>query len=68
MDRLADLDLPVLVVGGVRDQCVPELARELAEGIPGARLEVLDAAHLPFAECRDDYVRLVGGFLAEHDD
>ena len=62
--RLGEIRMPTLVVAGTRDQCVPELAQELATGIPGAEVVILDAAHLPFFEIPDEYLTLVRGFLA----
>ncbi|GGM04979.1 aldolase/citrate lyase family protein [Nakamurella endophytica] len=47
---LPGMALPVLVVGGADDDvCPPDRQRELADGIPGARLVVLPGAghHLP---------------------
>ena len=54
---------PALVIGGAHDQCIPELAQVLAAGIPKAELAILEAAHLPFFEVPDEYLRLVGDFL-----
>lgn len=62
-DRLSDIAVPTLVVGGVRDQCVPELAETMAREIPGAELAILDTAHLPFYERPDEYFALLGQFL-----
>ncbi|MFJ9174354.1 alpha/beta fold hydrolase [Streptomyces sp. NPDC102360] len=45
--RLADITAPTLVVGGAQDVATPlPHARELAAGIPRARLEVLECGHL----------------------
>lgn len=65
--KLHELELPTLVIGGTQDQCVPELALEIADGISGSELAVLEAAHLPFFEVREDYLKLLGGFLARVD-
>ena len=51
MDLVPNLDgisAPTLVIGGAKDPATPpdEHARKIAEGIPGARLEILDGAHL----------------------
>lgn len=41
-ERLAELDVPVLVIGGARDRLIPpELVRATAAGIPDARLLLL---------------------------
>jgi len=57
---------PALVVAGSRDQSTSlEDARLIAEGIPAARLCVLDAAHISNVECADAFTREVEAFLAE---
>lgn len=61
--RLPDLRLPTLVIGGTRDQCVPELAERIHDGIPGSELTILDAAHLPFFEVPDEYLGTLRAFL-----
>ena len=62
--KLEIIDVSTLVIGGTRDQCVPELAEALAGGIQGAELVVLEAAHLPFFESPDEYLGLIRDFLA----
>jgi proline-specific peptidase len=62
-DRLREIDVPTLVIGGTRDQCVPELAETMAERLPRSELVVLDSAHLPFFEVEAEYRELVGSFL-----
>ena len=71
---LADLDLrpvlgtiknPTLVIVGALDVTTPPaLARELAAGIPGARLaEIPECAHCPPIEQPAEFARLVAAFL-----
>jgi 3-oxoadipate enol-lactonase len=57
--------VPTLVIGGAKDPATPpdEHAKVIAEGIPGARLEILDGAHLINVECSDEVVRLLLEFL-----
>jgi 3-oxoadipate enol-lactonase len=67
MDLTANLDgisAPTLVIGGAKDPATPpdEHAQKIADGIPGARLEILDGAHLINVEQSDEVVRL----LLEH--
>ncbi|MEA2256133.1 MAG: 3-oxoadipate enol-lactonase [Solirubrobacteraceae bacterium] len=65
MDQTADLGrirAPTLVVGGGQDVATPpaEHSAPIAAAIPGARLEVVDAApHLASVERPDDVTRLV---------
>lgn len=51
--RLPDVRVPTLVIGGAVDQSTPvePHARMLAEGIPGARLAIVDGGHLSTIEC-----------------
>ncbi len=67
-DRLGEIDVPVLVLAGARDQVVPlERARQVAEAIPGARLEVDDAGGHTVRSSFRGYDALVEGFLAAGD-
>lgn len=67
--RLGELAAPALVVCGRHDPQFPRAcSEELAEGIPGARLEVFDASgHYPFIEEADGFWRVVGEFLSSDD-
>lgn len=74
-ERLADLDLrpllpsisaPTLIVGGDRDPYIPlRHTRSLAESIAGAEMEIFHGAgHMFFAECTEEYHRVLLGWLA----
>ena len=54
---------PTLVIGGSQDPSTPiePHARTIAAGIPGARLEVLEAAHLATIEQADQATALIAG-------
>jgi alpha-beta hydrolase superfamily lysophospholipase len=67
-DRLAEISVPALILGGGRDQVVPpEATRLVAEHIPGARLEVdPECGHTVRTSLRG-YDELVEAFLAEGD-
>jgi len=68
LDRLHEIDVPVLVISGRYDEATPALQDVLVAGIPDARQVLLeDASHLAFWEQRDAYMAAVGSFLAEHD-
>jgi pimeloyl-ACP methyl ester carboxylesterase len=63
-DRLAEVRCPVLVVAGTLDLVhITERAKELAARIPGARLELVRAAHLPGFERPAAFARLLRHFL-----
>ena len=66
---LARMDLPVLVVVGEEDGLTPpEVAREMAGRIPGARLDILPGAgHLTPLEAPAEFNRSLGDFLEEVD-
>ncbi len=61
----AALRLPVLVIAGAEDGATPpDLVRETAESIPGARFDMIrGAGHIPCVEAPDAMARLIGDFL-----
>ena len=62
--ELARIATPTLVLGGARDPGTPPArVEELAAGIPGARLTMLDAAHLSNIEQAAAFNAAVAGFL-----
>ena len=64
-DRLAELDVPTLVLVGTEDVGdILTMANRLATEIPGARLEQIEGAgHLPSLERPDELNRLLLDFL-----
>jgi 3-oxoadipate enol-lactonase len=66
LDRLGTVRLPTLVIAGGKDLgATPEMARAIAERIPGAELTVLEeAAHLSVAELPNRFHDTVAAFLA----
>lgn len=64
--RLSRIGASTLVVVGRHDWITPpQFAEELAQAIPGARLEVFErSGHYPFVEEPRRFARLVGEFLA----
>jgi pimeloyl-ACP methyl ester carboxylesterase len=67
-DRLGEISVPALVLGGGKDQVVPpESTRLVADHIPGARLEIdPECGHTVRSSMRG-YDDLVEAFLAEGD-
>jgi len=58
------ISAPTLLVWGVHDPVVPpRLGRRAAATIPGARLIVLDAGHVPFADRPEAFLAAVLPFL-----
>lgn len=62
---LASVTAPTLVVAGREDFILgPGACREVADGIPKARLEVLDeVGHLPWVESPEKFAAMVKEFL-----
>ena len=64
MDRLGEIEKPALVVSGEHDELRPEHAREIAEALPDARLQILDGcSHLAFAEAPERFFAVANDFL-----
>jgi 3-oxoadipate enol-lactonase len=65
--RLGQIGVPTLVIAGELDQGTPlSMAEALAQGIPGAQLEVLnEASHLSAAEQPEAFSQLVTQFVSE---
>jgi pimeloyl-ACP methyl ester carboxylesterase len=63
-DRLQDIAAPTLVLAGGLDMATPpRFGRVVAEGIPGARFEVLaEEAHQPFQEVPEEFNARVDAF------
>jgi pimeloyl-ACP methyl ester carboxylesterase len=66
MDRLGEIEVPVLVVNGTADRLTPtKYARFLAEHIAGARLVVVEGAgHMVMLERPEEVAEAVGQFVA----
>lgn len=62
---LPEIGVPTLVIGGERDVSTPfaEHGRLIAEGVPGARVALLDAPHLPQVETPSAFAGAVIAFL-----
>jgi 3-oxoadipate enol-lactonase len=63
----AGLRLPALVIAGSEDGSTPpDLVREMAETIEGARFELVrGAGHIPCVEAPETVARLIGAFAKE---
>ena len=65
LDRLSTVTLPTLVIAGGRDAgATPAMAREIADRIAGAEIEIIaDASHLSVTEAPDLFFAAVEAFL-----
>ena len=62
---LAGIRMPAMVIIGAHDPATtPEQGDYIVEHFPGAQKKVLDSAHLSNIEQRDDFNRIVLGYLA----
>ncbi len=65
LDALPQVKTPTLVIAGTQDVgAPPAMSEAIAQRIPGARLELLEAAHLSVAEQPQAFERLLRGFIA----
>jgi L-proline amide hydrolase len=68
VDRLPAITVPTLVVAGAHDEATPATWAPFVEQIAGARSHLFaESSHMPHVEEPEEFLRVVGGFLAEHD-
>jgi proline-specific peptidase len=68
MDRLHEITVPALLVGGRYDECTPGHLAEMHGHMKGSQLATIeDASHLCFAEQPQVFNALVNEFLAAHE-
>ena len=62
---LQTIKVPTLVIAGADDKLItPDNSREIADGIPGARLEMVEhCGHMGMVERPETYTRLLAGFV-----
>ena len=64
MDRLGEISVPTLLVGGRYDECTPGHLTEMHGRIPGSRLAIIeDASHLCFAEQPAQFNDIINEFM-----
>ncbi len=67
-DRLGEVSVPALVISGTQDLCSPLIAKQMADGIPGARWELFEnCRHMCFVEDTPRYMDLLRDWLDECD-
>jgi proline iminopeptidase len=63
-DRLSEIGVPTLILGGEHDEAMPQHMRDVHERIRGSELVVFeDASHLCFYEKREEFMGAVNDFL-----
>lgn len=68
IDRLKEIQVPVLITVGEFDEITPTCAKTMHDRIEGAELvEFEGCSHLPHLEDTDRFVRTVSDFLMRHD-
>ncbi len=68
MDRLPEIRIPTLLVGGRYDECTPGHLQAMHARIPGSQLETIeDASHLCFAERPAEFNKLINSFFSRTD-
>lgn len=68
VDRLPQLDVPVLYVSGRYDEVLPETLARFDSLTPRSRMVVIDdASHLAMLERPDEYLRVLRDFLRKQD-
>jgi L-proline amide hydrolase len=66
VDRLGEIDVPLLLVSGEHDEVRPDVVRVIADRVPGARWELFEtSSHTPHLEEPERFLRVVEGFLEE---
>jgi pimeloyl-ACP methyl ester carboxylesterase len=67
IDRLAQMEIPVLLVWGREDKALPlQCGQEMHRILKGSRLEIIDnAGHVPNYECAEAFNQLAMDFLRE---
>ena len=64
MDRLPQIGVRTLLVGGRYDECTPGHLEEMNRRIVGSQLVIIeDASHLCFAEQPEEFNRVINSFM-----
>lgn len=65
LDRLADIQVPCLIMSGTDDLCTPYVAKAMADRIPDSEWHLFRGArHMCFAECHDEYCRILEDWMS----
>ena len=68
VDRLADIQVPTLVISGRYDEATLAIAETVHRGIPGSEWVVFEqSSHTPHLEETERYLQVVASFLERHE-
>ena len=68
MDRLGEITVPALLIGGRYDECRPDHLADMHRRMPDSQLVIIeDASHLCFAEQPAEFAAVVNAFLDKTD-
>jgi len=68
IDRLGEIDVPVLVTCGRDDMATPEIADTAHRGIAGSEMVIFEhSAHVPHADEPELFTAVVADFIARHE-
>ncbi len=68
MDRLAEIKVPTLLIGGRYDECTPGHLEDMHKRIAGSQLKTIeDASHLCFAEQPGEFSKTINSFFDRTD-
>jgi pimeloyl-ACP methyl ester carboxylesterase len=64
VDRLGEIRLPTLVIGGRFDEATPAITETVHRGIPGSEWVIFEnSSHFPHVEETERYLQVLGRFL-----
>lgn len=67
-DRLAQINVPALVISGAHDEATPLVTRPLVERIPDVKWVLFhDSSHMPHVEEKELCLKTVSDFLRQYD-
>ena len=67
VDKLGDICIPTLVTSGTADECTPLIAKQIADGIPGAEWALLEGTHMVHLERLEEYNATIEEFMERHE-
>jgi len=69
LNRLGEIRIPTLVIGGRYDEATPVITETLHNGIPGSELVIFEhSSHMPHIEETQCYIQVLDQFLSRVED